>query len=153
MARYFCHGSMKTYSPRDLTVLLIMKIQVPFSHFNMVVPTYISSEGLLPLSNKQRQHFYDWKRPHQIARNPTIISLVSRTHFFIEMIFLCLQIFFFAGLINWFICFKSAYTVTQTLISDCSFVAALSVVASYQRRHNKRLIENCIYPQVNYFLE
>lgn len=80
-------------------------------------------DGLLELSRKQHSRFHSWKRPIEITRGkiPKVIYLVS------------------------------SYTITQTLVSDCSFVAAVSVSAAYERRHKKQLVTQLIYPQVLFY--
>ena len=75
-------------------------------------------DGLLPLSDKQREHFGRWARPSQFVRGePTMIYLVS------------------------------SLSITQTIITDCSFVSSLVIAAAYERRHGKQLITKIIYPQ------
>merc|ERR1712154_718194 len=61
---------------------------------------YKDPTGLLPLSEKQRAKFGKWKRIKNIAvGKPEIVMLVT------------------------------PYSITQTLISDCSFVSSLTVTA------------------------
>jgi len=75
--------------------------------------------GLLPLSEKQKSKFGKWKRIRNIASKgkPQIVSLVT------------------------------PYSITQTLISDCSFVSSITVTALYEKIFRKKLITSIIYPQ------
>ncbi|XP_070583034.1 calpain-7 isoform X1 [Erythrolamprus reginae] len=73
--------------------------------------------GPLPLSPKQKAMFSRWMRPNDITNNPTMIYTVS------------------------------SFSIKQTIVSDCSFVASLAISAAYERRYNKKLITSIIYPQ------
>ncbi|XP_068013076.1 calpain-7 isoform X3 [Melanerpes formicivorus] len=73
--------------------------------------------GKLPLSPKQKAMFARWVRPDDITNNPTMIYTVS------------------------------SFSIKQTIVSDCSFVASLAISAAYERRYNKKLITSIIYPQ------
>ncbi|XP_054847839.1 calpain-7 isoform X1 [Eublepharis macularius] len=73
--------------------------------------------GKLPLSPKQKAMFSRWVRPDEISNNPTMIYTVS------------------------------SFSIKQTIVSDCSFVASLAISAAYERRYNKKLITSIIYPQ------
>ncbi|XP_038832840.1 calpain-7-like [Salvelinus namaycush] len=73
--------------------------------------------GKLALSPKQRTIFSRWVRPDEICNNPTMILSVS------------------------------SFSIKQTVVSDCSFVASLAISAAYERRYNKKLITSIIYPQ------
>ncbi|NXC17412.1 CAN7 protein, partial [Corythaeola cristata] len=66
--------------------------------------------GKLPLSPKQKAMFAKWVRPDDITNNPTMIYTVS------------------------------SFSIKQTIVSDCSFVASLAISAAYERRYNKKLI-------------
>nr|KAF6334924.1 calpain 7 [Pipistrellus kuhlii] len=73
--------------------------------------------GKLPLSPKQKAMFSKWVRPEDLSNNPTMIYTVS------------------------------SFSIKQTIVSDCSFVASLAISAAYERRFNKKLITSIIYPQ------
>uniref|UniRef100_A0ABM5GPJ8 Calpain-7 isoform X3 n=1 Tax=Pogona vitticeps TaxID=103695 RepID=A0ABM5GPJ8_9SAUR len=73
--------------------------------------------GKLPLSPKQKAIFSRWVRPDEITNNPTMIYTVS------------------------------SFSIKQTIVSDCSFVASLAISAAYERRFSKKLITSIIYPQ------
>ncbi|XP_036999826.1 calpain-7 isoform X2 [Artibeus jamaicensis] len=73
--------------------------------------------GKLPLSPKQKAMFSKWVRPEELTNNPTMIYTVS------------------------------SFSIKQTIVSDCSFVASLAISAAYERRFNKKLITSIIYPQ------
>ncbi|XP_064362163.1 calpain-7 isoform X2 [Dromaius novaehollandiae] len=73
--------------------------------------------GKLPLSPKQKAMFAKWVRPDDLTNNPTMIYTVS------------------------------SFSIKQTIVSDCSFVASLAISAAYERRYNKKLITSIIYPQ------
>ncbi|XP_063778418.1 calpain-7 isoform X2 [Pseudophryne corroboree] len=73
--------------------------------------------GKLALSPKQKAMFSRWVRPDEITNNPTMIYTVS------------------------------SFSIKQTIVSDCSFVASLAISAAYERRYNKKLITSVIYPQ------
>ena len=75
-------------------------------------------DGTLALNKEQRDHFGRWARPSEFMRGePKMIFLVS------------------------------ALTITQTIITDCSFVSSLVIAAAHERRFRKQLITNIIYPQ------
>ena len=62
-------------------------------------------DGLLLLNGEQRAHFGRWARPSEFMRGePRMIYLVS------------------------------PLTITQTIITDCSFVSSLVIAASFERR-------------------
>lgn len=73
--------------------------------------------GNLALSPKQKAIFSRWVRPDEMCNNPTMIMSVS------------------------------SFSIKQTVVSDCSFVASLAISAAYERRYNKKLITSIIYPQ------
>lgn len=73
--------------------------------------------GKLALSPKQKAIFSRWVRPDDISNNPIMIYTVS------------------------------SFSIKQTVVSDCSFVASLAISAAYERRYNKKLITSIIYPQ------
>ncbi|KAM9308611.1 calpain-7 [Gastrophryne carolinensis] len=73
--------------------------------------------GKLALSPKQKALFSRWVRPDEITNNPIMIYTVS------------------------------SFSIKQTIVSDCSFVASLAISAAYERRYNKKLITSIIYPQ------
>ncbi|KAK3108545.1 hypothetical protein FSP39_010301 [Pinctada imbricata] len=78
---------------------------------------YSDKCGKLALSPKQRSSFREWVRLEQICDNPQIIYAVS------------------------------CFSIKQTIVSDCSFVASLAISAQYERRFKKKLITSIIYPQ------
>ncbi|XP_062320939.1 calpain-7 [Osmerus eperlanus] len=73
--------------------------------------------GKLALSPKQKAIFSRWVRPDEICNNPTMILSVS------------------------------SFSIKQTVVSDCSFVASLAISAAYERRYSKKLITSIIFPQ------
>lgn len=77
-------------------------------------------DGLLTLSRSQTRKFGGWKRPSELVKNPKMIEKVS------------------------------PHSVTQTLITDCSFVSSLIISSEYEQKHKKRLITSIIYPQDRY---
>ncbi|RUS82963.1 hypothetical protein EGW08_009300 [Elysia chlorotica] len=74
-------------------------------------------DGKLALSPKQRQNFGRWAAPDSFCDDPKIIIAVS------------------------------SFSIRQTIVSDCSFVASLAISAQYEKRFRKKLITNIIYPQ------
>lgn len=73
----------------------------------------------LKLSVKQEREFDCWVRPHEICADP---KLIVNNHL-------------------------DCFSIKQTIVSDCSFVASLAVSALYERRFNKKIISNIIYPR------
>ncbi|CAG5117369.1 unnamed protein product [Candidula unifasciata] len=74
-------------------------------------------DGKLTLSPKQKQQFGKWVRPEDFCDEPKIIYAIS------------------------------SFSIRQTIVSDCSFVASLAISAQYEKRFRKKLITTIIYPQ------
>jgi calpain-7 len=71
---------------------------------------FSDKDGKLALSSSQLARFSHWSRPEEIFDSPSLMMLVS------------------------------ALSVKQTCISDCSFVASLTVCAQYERKFGKSLL-------------
>ncbi|KAK2170660.1 hypothetical protein LSH36_1g05016 [Paralvinella palmiformis] len=78
---------------------------------------FTDKHGMLALSPKQRQKLSRWARPDEFCNNPQMIYAVS------------------------------SFSIKQTIVSDCSFVASLAIAAQYERRFKRKLITSIIYPQ------
>ncbi|KAJ1352108.1 hypothetical protein KIN20_008301 [Parelaphostrongylus tenuis] len=95
---------------------------VPFLSFDLKEKfnysiPFSDKDGKLVLTKKQKDRIKAWLRPHEIFDEPKLIDNID------------------------------SGTIKQTVISDCSFVASLSVAARYERRFGKQIITSIIYPQ------
>lgn len=86
--------------------------------FQYSIP-FTDKDGHLALSPKQKRDFYQWVRPEDICSEPCII-LGNHPDYF---------------------------SIKQTIVSDCSFVASLAVSASYEKKFGKKLVTAIIYPK------
>lgn len=86
--------------------------------FHYAIP-FSDKDGLLALSPKQRREFARWVRPEEVCADPCILLGNSPDY----------------------------YSIKQTIVSDCSFVASLAVSASYERRFGRKLVTAIIYPR------
>ncbi|KAK7862617.1 hypothetical protein R5R35_005653 [Gryllus longicercus] len=118
-----------TYTEEEKRVLLQTsningKEYVPFmiidlqERFQYAIP-FTDKDGLLSLSPKQKRDFARWSRPDELCKEP---RLVVGTH-------------------------VDYFSIKQTLVSDCSFVASLAVSALYEKRFGRRLITSIIFPR------
>ncbi|KAK5981260.1 Calpain catalytic domain-containing protein [Trichostrongylus colubriformis] len=78
---------------------------------------FTDKDGKLTLTEKQKKRIKAWLRPHEIFEEPKLIGTID------------------------------SGTIKQTVISDCSFVASLSITARYEKRFGKQVITSIIYPQ------
>eukprot|EP01137_Pigoraptor_chileana_P028743 Opistho-2@13005 len=79
---------------------------------------FCDPDGLLKLAPKQEAQFKMWARPSEFCvRTPSMIHSLS------------------------------AYSIRQTVVSDCSFVASLSICAEYEKKFARRLVTGIIFPQ------
>ncbi|XP_027051362.1 calpain-7-like isoform X1 [Pocillopora damicornis] len=78
---------------------------------------YSDKDGQLALSQKQKARFTKWLRPTELCENPEMIYAIS------------------------------SFSIKQTIVSDCSFLASLAISAAYERNFKKTLITSIIYPQ------
>lgn len=78
---------------------------------------YSDKDGKLALAPKQKAKLVKWARPEEFMNNPTVLNIVD------------------------------CYSVKQTVVSDCSFVASIAISAQYEKRFGKKLITSIIYPQ------
>jgi len=74
-------------------------------------------DGKLALAPKQKNRLSEWVRPQDLCENPKMIYAVS------------------------------SFSIKQTIVSDCSFVASLAISAAYERQFQKKIITSIIYPQ------
>lgn len=118
-----------TYTDEEKRVLLQTshvnkKEYVPFmsvdlgERFQLSIP-FTDKDGELALSPKQRRDFARWARPDEIFPEPKMVMGQN----------------------------VDCFSIKQTVVSDCSFVASLAVSALFERRTGRRLITSIIYPQ------
>lgn len=108
----------------ERTSLINSRIYVPFmeadtkERFFFPIP-YTDKDGMLELAPKQKKEFIEWIRISELCEHP---SIIIGTH-------------------------ADFYSIKQTVISDCSFVASLSVAALYEKKFNRRILTSIIYPR------
>ncbi|KAL3196670.1 hypothetical protein MRX96_045143, partial [Rhipicephalus microplus] len=78
---------------------------------------FCDPDGRLSLSPKQRASFSHWARLEELSSDPKIIEGVD------------------------------CFSIRQTVVSDCSFVASLAVSGLYEKRFKKKIITSIIFPQ------
>ncbi|OQV18704.1 Calpain-7 [Hypsibius exemplaris] len=125
-AKLVVSGS-ETYTKEEIEVLRkTSKINgrdyVPFMALDLkerfAFPTPFSDrDGKLALAPKQLGPFKGWSRPSEICSEPQMYDTID------------------------------AFSIRQSIISDCSFVASLAISALYEKRFKKKLISSIIYPQ------
>ncbi|XP_026826623.1 calpain-7 isoform X2 [Ooceraea biroi] len=86
--------------------------------FQYAIP-FTDKDGLLELAPKQKPDFAGWRRPEELYSDP---KMVIGHH-------------------------VDYYSIKQTVVSDCSFVASLAVSAQYEKKFGRRLITSIIYPK------
>lgn len=122
-------GNQTTYTDEEKRVLLHSSTInnnefVPFMNidlkerFQYSIP-FSDKDGYLSLSPKQKRDFHRWVRPEDICSEPCIIV---GNH-------------------------PDYYSIKQTIVSDCSFVASLAVSASYEKKFGKKVVTATIYPK------
>lgn len=108
----------------EKTSLINSRIFVPFmevdtkERFIFPIP-FTDKDGMLELAPKQKREFQEWCRVSDLCENPCVI-MGSHADF---------------------------YSIKQTVVSDCSFVASLSVAALYEKKFNRRILTSIIYPR------
>lgn len=78
---------------------------------------FSDKDGVLALAPKQKKNFLQWVRPEDLSSDPKMIEMVD------------------------------CFSIKQTCVSDCSFVASVAISALYEKRFKKRLITDIIFPK------
>lgn len=81
---------------------------------------YCDPIGLLQLSAKQKTALVAFRRVSELSEEPKIIANPNKI---------------------------DCFAIKQTIVTDCSFIASLTVAALYERRFSKKIISHIIYPQ------
>ena len=121
-------GTKPGFSEEEIKVLMITsrvngKEYLPFIRADLLKERFAfpvpwtDPSGKLSLSPKQRQRLKSWCRPDEFIASPKMIEIVD------------------------------CYSVKQTVVSDCSFVASIAIAAQYEKKYCKRLVTSIIYPQ------
>ena len=84
------------------------------------ITEFCDADGLPPLSRKQKDIFVNFRRLSELSSEPCIFSNTKSI---------------------------DCFSIKQTIVSDCSVIASLTVSALYERRFSRKLISNIIYPQ------
>uniref|UniRef100_A0A336MHP3 CSON001666 protein n=1 Tax=Culicoides sonorensis TaxID=179676 RepID=A0A336MHP3_CULSO len=122
-------GSKEVYTDHEKKVLeftshINNKIYVPFmdidlhEKFTFPMP-FTDKDGKLLLSDKQKRDFTGWARISELSEDPKMI----------------------AGP------YPDFYSIKQTVVSDCSFVASLAVSSLYEKKFNKQILTSIIFPR------
>ena len=86
-------------------------VKLTFYYFVICLFVHCSDKhGLLQLAQKQKARLHGWQRPCEFMSEPQMIMAIS------------------------------SFSIKQTVVSDCSFVASLAISAAYERRFHKKLI-------------
>lgn len=122
-------GGATNYSAEEIRVLehgshINSLIIVPFMSIDLkerfIYPLpFTDSDGLLALAPKQRADLVQWLRLSEISDDPKMVANATIDYF----------------------------SIKQTVVSDCSFVASLAVAALYEKRFGKKLITSILYPR------
>ncbi|XP_043462564.1 calpain-7-like [Leptopilina heterotoma] len=122
-------GGNAEYTDEEKKVLLhSSKINdnefVPFMNIDLTERfkypiSFTDKDGLLELSPKQKPDFARWCRPEELFSDP---KMIIGNHI-------------------------DYYSIKQTVVSDCSFVASLAVSAQYERKFGRKLVTEIIYPR------
>uniref|UniRef100_A0A2M4BF65 Putative cytosolic ca2+-dependent cysteine protease calpain n=1 Tax=Anopheles marajoara TaxID=58244 RepID=A0A2M4BF65_9DIPT len=122
-------GSNRGYSNEEKRVLehtshINSKVYVPFmdidlhEKFHFPLP-FTDKDGPLELAPKQRRDFVQWIRVSELAEHP---QLIVGDH-------------------------ADFYSIRQTIVSDCSFVASLAVASQFEKRFKRRILTSIIHPR------
>lgn len=123
-------GGQQSYSAEEKRVLehtshINSNTFVPFMEMDLrerfVYPIpFTDKDGYLVLAPKQKRDFVGWARINEICGDDPRLVAGNNVDF---------------------------YSIRQTVVSDCSFVASLAVAALYEKNFGKRLITSIIYPR------
>lgn len=122
-------GARSGYTNEEKKVLeytshINSKVYVPFmdidlqEKFIFSIP-YTDRDGPLELAPKQKRDFVQWIRVSELSENP---QLIAGDH-------------------------ADFYSIRQTVVSDCSFVASLAVASLYEKKFKRRILTSIIYPR------
>lgn len=111
---------LKTSSNVNQIDYLPFMEQIDLREKFFTITQFCDKNGLLTLSRKQKENFRDFRRLSEIAECPVIFANANSI---------------------------DCFSIKQTIVSDCSFIASLTVASLYERRFGKKLISNIIFPQ------